>query len=145
MELQIAKCCGTCKGSVSPKRKIEDHVAHYSVAKTERWCHKLNIPVSRESFCSDDNYELEVKKGGTPSVKRANSQIKRLEKIIRVKNILKNDTVKDDTSVSGGRTYFVKDDRLCYSYSSMSNYSSIVSCKDSGCDKFIDNFLKNKK
>jgi hypothetical protein len=119
-----------------PKKKIEieTHAAHYSVAKTERWCHKLNIPVSRESFCKDENYEMEIKKGGVPAVKRANSQIRRLEKILK----LKEKILKDGPIEYENKRYIISDERVCYVYCNWNdNRPSYVSCKDNSSDEFM--------
>lgn len=110
MELNIANCCGTCIWANSAHKKkavIDTHAAHYTVAKTERWCLKHNIPTVREAICHE-GYELDNKKGGSPAVKRARSQNIRLEKIIKCKEyVLKNGPIEFDR-----RIFMVVDDRL---------------------------------
>lgn len=66
-ELKFAQCCGNCVHSSRPK-KPDDHVAHYDVAKTERWCYLHSQYITRECVC--DSFEQDNKRGGVPACKR---------------------------------------------------------------------------
>lgn len=129
MELRIAKCCGACKHVNKPKIP-EDHIAHYSVAKTERWCYKHGRPVTREAVCND--FEWENKKGAVPAFKRILAFNKKLEEIIRIKNwIVENNIEKLIYYEKPDRPYMIFkiiDDKICYKYSGFGSYN-IVSCK----------------
>lgn len=144
VELKISQCCGTCfwaNGANQKKREVETHAAHYSVAKTERWCLKHNIPTSREAIC-ESGYELDSKKGGAPAVKRAKKQVERLQKILKAKEFIQ----KNGPVVERGKTYVIHKDRLCYLYD-WDKEKPIddrrawnVSCKENSHDDFLNRF-----
>ena len=136
MKLEIGKCCGTCKHihKDKPKNNLDTHAAHYMVAKTERWCHKFNIPTSREALC-EAGYELENKKGGAPAVKRAQKQVNRLIAILAFKERL----IKDGPQIINRYKYFVENDRVKYAYDWSGKWSegTNISCKDNSHDDAI--------
>jgi hypothetical protein len=134
MNLRIAECCGSCKHSNKPK-KPEDHAAHYSVAKTERWCYKNGIPVTRESVC--DNYEMETKKGAVPAFKRILAFNKKLEKIIEVKNWMEENNIEKITYRN--YDFAIVNGKVCYRWNDWKDSSwYLVSCKDSqDCDRLV--------
>jgi hypothetical protein len=76
--LRFAECCGNCVHCNRPKQP-SDHAAHYTVAKTQRWCYHHKFRTTREAVC--DNFELEQKKGGIPAIKRVLNFHKRAERI----------------------------------------------------------------
>ena len=130
MNLRLAECCGSCIHVNRPK-KPEDHAAHYSVAKTERWCFKHSIPTMREAVC--DSFELEKKKGANPAFKRILSQNKKLQQIIEIKNYMVENKIERIDKGYYDYYYAVVDDRLCECY--ISSYTgninvSTVSCKE---------------
>lgn len=110
-DLQIAKCCGTCIHCNRP-RKPDDHAAHYTVSKTQRWCYLHKIRTTRECICG--NYEKEDKKGGAPACKRIfkfNERAKRIETFIEA---MKNLGVIE---LSANNTLFtLHNDWLCRKY-----------------------------
>lgn len=131
--IEIAKCCGTCTGANRKAQpKSEDHVAHYMVAKTERWCEKHGIPTVREAVCPD--WELEPKKGGTPAVKRALKQNRRLKAILELKKSL----LLDKIVTWNGYRFKIDNDRVVFSYpnSGSGSYYS-MSCKENRFDEFL--------
>lgn len=147
MELKIAICCGSCKHVNKPKIS-EDHAAHYSVAKTERWCYKNNIVVTRESVCN--NHELENKKGAVPAFKRILAFNKKLEKIITIKKWMEENNISIITD--GNRDFSIVNDKIHYKYNDWKDIKSgwyLVSCKDrDDCDRLVkayENYLKNQK
>lgn len=87
MELQFAKCCGNCVHCNRPKQP-QDHEPHYMVAKTERWCFKNNLYITRETTC--DNFEMEEKKGGVPAIKRVKKFNERATRIMNLINQMKS-------------------------------------------------------
>lgn len=142
IELKISQCCGTCfwaNGAHTKKRDIETHAAHYSVAKTERWCAKHGIPTSREAIC-EDGYELDQKKGGAPAVKRAKKQVERLQKILKAKESIE----KTGPVTVRNKMYVVHDNFLCYVYDwdkPIENRRAWkVSCKENSHDDFLNQF-----
>lgn len=133
INLEIAKCCGTCTGANSKsKSKPEDHAPHYMVAKTERWCQKHGIPTVREAVCSD--WKLEPKKGGVPAVKRALSQNRRLQAILKLKKKLEFGAIGWN-----GYTFAISTDGfvVCNYPHSSSEYWYRLSCKENRFDKFL--------
>lgn len=127
MELRIANCCGSCKHVNQPK-KPEDHAPHYTVAKTERWCYKHGIPVTRETVC--DEFELESKKGAIPAFKRILAFNKKLENIIKIKNWMEANNVK--TITYGTYDFSIVNDKIHYKYNNWKNSGwYLVSCKES--------------
>ena len=106
MNLEIAKCCGTCIHCNKPKRPTE-HEAHYMVAKTERWCYLNNIKTTRECVC--DCYEIDNKKGGVPACKRIFKFNERAERILTlVKAMNDNHVEKLETTGWNPTTYVVR-------------------------------------
>lgn len=131
--LEIAKCCGTCVWTNQKKRpQPEDHAAHYTVAKTERWCQKFNLPTVREAVCPD--WELEPKKGGAPAVKRARRQNERLAAILRLKERL----LRDKIAAWEGYKFKIENDYVVFCYPNSDNWYR-VSCKSRNrFDEFLD-------
>ena len=130
MEIRIAHCCRACKHSSKPK-KPEDHAAYYSVAKTERWCYKHGINITRETVC--DEFEIENKKGAVPAFKRILAFNKKLEKIIEIKNWMQNSSI--DVITYDRLDFAIVDDKIHYKYNNWKDMKSpwyLVSCKDSG-------------
>lgn len=84
--LRFAECCGNCVHCNRPKQP-SDHAAHYTVAKTQRWCYHHKFRTTREAVC--DNFELEQKKGGVPAIKRVFNFHKRAERIKRIAEKMK--------------------------------------------------------
>lgn len=81
--LRLSKCCGTCIHVNKPKQP-EDHAAHYTVAKTQRWCYKNNIMTTRECIC--DDYEMIQSRGAISSAKRVfnfNDRAERIKKLAK--------------------------------------------------------------
>ena len=144
IELKISSCCGTCfwaNGAHTKKREVETHAAHYSIAKTERWCAKHNIPTSREAVC-ENGYEIDQKKGGAPAVKRAKKQVEHLQKILKAKTFIET----NGPIVVGNKTYIISNDRLCYLYDwdkdkpINDRKAWSVSCKENSHDDFLNRF-----
>lgn len=79
--LRLAQCCGSCVHCNKPKNP-SGHIAHYAVAKTQRWCYKNNCYTTRECVC--DCYEPISKGGSVSSSKRVFSFNKRLQKILNI-------------------------------------------------------------
>lgn len=132
MELRIAQCCGACKYVNQPKIP-EPHTAHYTVAKTERWCYKHGISVTRETVCND--YEQETKKGAVPAFKRILAFNKKLKKIMEIKDwMIKNSIsilIYYDKPGHENMKFSIIDNKIYYSWCNLS-YSDawhIVSCK----------------
>ena len=109
--LRVGECCGSCIHTETPAIPT-DHAAYYSVAKTERWCHKHSCHVTRETVC--DDYE-----GVTRPAKTCKGRVvsfnKRLERIRAVVNAIKNKKMS-----VGDRTYCADRGCLLYSHSGSS-------------------------
>lgn len=86
-----ANCCGNCTYSNRP-RKPEDHEAHYMVSKTQRWCYLHKMRCTRECVC--ENFELEVKRGGVPAIKRVLKFNERATRIKQVAQMMKDKGLK---------------------------------------------------
>lgn len=141
MELRIANCCGACKYVNRPK-KPEDHAAHYTVAKTERWCYKYGIPVTRETVC--DEFELETKRGAYSAFKRILAFNKKLEKIIEVKKWMKENNIEKITHRD--YDFSVINDKLCYRWNDWKDSKwYILSCKESEAYKKLIKAYENNK
>lgn len=149
VELSCAQCCGNCMHSSRPK-KPEDHVAHYDVAKTERWCYKHNFYITRETVCSD--FSLESKKGGVPVCKRIfkfNSKLLLLQQLrARIKKLgLLGKAIEIDNSV-----YKIDELANCVWLMRCKDWWGKYGCKDSETEKhlniikkFLDDYeVKNK-
>jgi hypothetical protein len=141
MEIKIAQCCGACKYVNIPK-KPEDHAAYYTVAKTERWCYKHGIPVTRETVC--DEFEIENKKGAVPAFKRILAFNKKLEEIIRIKNWMEENNILSikystyEFSIVKGKVY--------YRYTDWNSDWYLVSCKESnGYERLIKAYEEYRK
>lgn len=133
VELKIAKSCGSCLHTNKPK-KPRDHAAHYEVAKTERWCFKHEINVTRECCCNDHEGNNRASKTGLTRINKFNL---RLEKIKRIVTLIGNNVIK-----IGNYNYRLNDKGLLsYSYDN-SNHMWIVRSKESSSDKHIDNLLE---
>ncbi len=92
VKLEIAKCCGSCKHINKPKEP-EDHAAHYTVAKTERWCHKFGIPTMREAYCKE-GYELASGRcAAKTNLGRIQKQNERLQRVINVSTWMKDNKI----------------------------------------------------
>lgn len=142
MELRIANCCGVCKYINQPK-KPEDHAAHYTIAKTERWCYKRGIPVTRETVCNE--FELETKRGGVPAFKRILSFNKKLEKIIEIKNWMEENNIEKITYKD--YDFSIINDKVCYKWNDWEcSKWYLVSCKESSAyEKLVkayENYIK---
>ena len=139
MELRIANCCGACKHVNQPK-KPEDHAAHYTIAKTERWCYKHGIPVTRETVC--DDFELESKKGAMPAFKRILAFNKKLENIIKIKNWMEEHNIQIITY--GTYDFSIVNDKIHYKYNNWKDSRwYLVSCKESGAYKNLVKAYEN--
>jgi hypothetical protein len=135
IEIKLGKSCGSCLNSNRPKQPRK-HAAHYEVAKTERWCFKHNCHVSRECTC--DDYD-----GVNRSAKTSYSRILKFNKRIElVKEIL--ELINRKEIVYGSYTFFKKDDWLHKRFDN-SSYTYRVSTKDSSCDKYFPEILKQLK
>lgn len=94
MQLQLGKCCGTCKHINKPKTP-EAHAAHYTVAKTMRWCYKHNVPTMREACCGDDGYEqMEGRCSPKSNLGRAHKQGERLSYIRGITRWMENNHIE---------------------------------------------------
>lgn len=142
MELRIANCCGACKYVNQPK-KYEDHAAHYTVAKTERWCYKHGIPVTRETVC--DEFELEDKKGAVPAFKRILAFNRKLEKIIEIKNWMEENNIQ--TITYDTYDFSVVNNKIHYKWNDWKDSNwYLVSCKESTAyEKLIKAFENYNK
>lgn len=107
-ELKIASCCGNCKHVSRPKQPSE-HEAYYSVAKTERWCYLHNWYITRETVC--DDFELEPKKGGAVACKRVFAFNAKVEKIVALRERMKNGNVPYAYRKDNIRRYSIDDKR----------------------------------
>ena len=131
MELLLAKCCGSCKHVNKPKQP-ENHAPHYFVAKTERWCYKYEMHVTRESYCAE-GYELEVKKGASPAFKRILKFNEKLIKIIKIKEWMVKNNIKELKDNEPYPCYFqIINNRLkrAYRYNECMTKWKIVSAKE---------------
>lgn len=104
MELEIAKCCGTCIHCNKPK-KPTNHEPHYSVAKTERWCYLNNIKTTRECVC--DCFEINNKRGGVPACKRIFKFNERAKKIMALIEAMKENNIDRLTIKNWSATSYV--------------------------------------
>lgn len=130
MNLRLANCCGSCKHVNKPK-KPEEHAAHYTVAKTERWCFKHGIPTMREALC--DDYEFESKRGANPAFKRILKQNEKLNKIIEIKKYMQTKNINELYYPSEEKPryiFFIAQDKIYYRYQGFSNWASVVKFKD---------------
>lgn len=131
--LETAKCCGSCVWTNKKKRpQPEDHAPHYTVAKTERWCEKFNIPTVREAVCTD--FELEPKRGGAAAVKRALKQNRRLAAILELKARLE----KEKKITWEGHLLRIENDLVVYAYRDASYGWHKMSCKTSTFDELLN-------
>lgn len=142
MELRIANCCGACKHVNRPK-KPEDHDPYYSVAKTERWCYKHGIPVTRETVC--DEFELDSKKGAVPAFKRILAFNRKLEKIIEIKNWMEENNIQ--TITYDTYDFSVVNNKIHYKWNDWKDSGwYLVSCKESTAyEKLIKAFENYNK
>jgi hypothetical protein len=90
MELKLAKSCGSCIHTSKPK-KPREHAAHYEIAKTERWCFKHHINVTRECTCDDHQG---TNRAAKTSFTRITNFNERLEKIKKIANLIGDKTIK---------------------------------------------------
>lgn len=150
MNLRIADCCGACVHVDVPK-KPEDHAPHYSVAKTERWCFKHGVPVTRESVC--DDFTLETKKGAVLAFKRILAFNRKLTQIISIKDWMEQNQVEELVYYNncGGRkipnmVFTIRDGKIAGRFCS-SNWGSwsTVSCKQAGDYKRLLEAYKEEK
>lgn len=137
-DLTFAKCCGNCVHSNKPK-KPEDHAAHYSVAKTERWCYKHNCYITRETVC--DEFEQENKKGGVPAVKRI---LKFNQKLQKCKELAERAEKLGVTQLAGSYyTYILTDGRWRYKFTNWeSSHYWAIYCKNKEADEQLSEIEK---
>ena len=108
-ELKIANCCGNCKHVSRPKQPSETHEAYYNVAKTERWGYLHNWHITRETVC--DDFELESKKGGASACKRVFAFNKKVEKIVALRERMKNGNVPYAYRKDNSKRFSIDDER----------------------------------
>ena len=138
MNLTFAKCCGNCVHSNKPK-KPSDHVAHYDVAKTERWCYKHCCYITRETVCAE--FEQESKKGGVPAAKRIFKFNQKLQKYNELRDKANQLGV---TEIQGSDCiYKLKDNKWYYKYTTWQSttYWSI-NCKDRDTEEQLNEIEK---
>jgi|GEM_PF-6417618 len=146
MELRIANCCGACKYVNRPK-KPEDHAVHYTVAKTERWCYKHGVLVTRETVC--DEFELESKRGAIPAFKRILAFNKKLEKIIEIKNWMEENKIEKITY--SDYDFSIVNGKVCYRWNNWKWNDSgcsdwhLVSCRKSNSYEKLIKAYENYK
>lgn len=132
MKLEIAKCCSSCIHSSRPKQPDETHAAHYTVAKTERWCFKHNCHITRECVC--DDFE-----GFTKAAKTCLSRVVNFNQRLKL--------IKEITELIGERSidigyykFYKKDGYLCYTYGD-SSFRSKVDSKSKNNDRQLKELL----
>lgn len=136
IDLKIGVCCSTCEYSSKPKSPTDTHAAHYTVAKTERWCFLHNCNIVRESCCESYN----VSNNAGRSIKRVLKFNERLELIKQV-----SDKIGDkQVLIAYGcikRLYMNCDGYLSYKYDINNGRSYRISSKENSHDKYMKEIL----
>ena len=136
--LRLSECCGSCIHCNKPKN-TSGHIAHYEVAKTQRWCYNNNCYTTRECVC--DCYEPISKGGSISSSKRVFSFNKRLQKILDVIEKMKELNLTEIKLYDNdSESIILKNDRLYHTYNSSNRISDLWSFK--GNDTYFDRYEK---
>ena len=115
--LRLSKCCGSCIHCNKPKNP-SGHIAHYDVAKTQRWCYNNNCYTTRECVC--DCYEPISKGGSVSSSKRVFRFNRRLQRILDVIERMKELSITElKLYDNSDESIFLANNKLYHSYSKL--------------------------
>ena len=136
--LRLSECCGSCIHCNKPKNP-SGHIAHYEVAKTQRWCYNNDCYTTRECVC--DCYEPISKGGSVSSSKRVFSFNKRLQKILDVIERMKELNITEIKLYdNNSESIILKNDRLYHTYNCSNRLSDLWSFE--GNDTYFDRYEK---
>ena len=124
--LTMGISCGSCIHSNRPKTP-RAHAAHYETAKTERWCFKHNMHVTRETTCGEHEGINRSAKSSFTRTKKYN------ERRLEILDVVK--LMGDKILIGRDYEYFVENGWIMYKTTYNSQYS--LRSKDVSCLRYL--------